>query len=94
MMKSEFDALLGHEVSQETYNVIEECYMYFDNLFPTKAAVVSYYKKHDLNFFEQLRKDIYAIEREKDKIKNENEKLKEEIKRYEEIMKNIRSIVS
>lgn len=66
MRQQEFEAMIGHAVTPESYDVIEFCYMNTDKLFPTKEAVVSYYKKHDLNFFEALKWDIERIECHKD----------------------------
>ena len=58
MLKQEFEKLVGHEVSLESFNIINYCYMQCDYLFPTKEVIANYYKKHDLNFFEQLKKEI------------------------------------
>ena len=58
MMQKEFENLVGHPVDNECYKRIEAVYMYplFDDLFPTKEAVASYYKKHDMQGFENLYK--------------------------------------
>lgn len=94
MMQSEFENLLGHGVSIEAYRVIEFCYVNFDYLFPSKQSVVSYYKKHDLNFFENLKKDYYVFEKEKEKLKKENENLEKKIKEYENKLLSIQQILS
>ena len=62
MLKEEFEKLVGQEITLESFDVINYCYMQCDFLFPTKEAVASYYKKHDLNFFEQLKKEIESRE--------------------------------
>lgn len=58
MMQKEFEKLVGHPVDNECYKRIEAVYMFplFDDMFPSKEAVADYYKKHDMQGFENLYK--------------------------------------
>ena len=40
MMKHEFEALYGEEVTVERFRMINELYMYYDELFPEKKDIV------------------------------------------------------
>ena len=54
MMKHEFDALVGIDTDPECYKKIEAVYMQFDEMFPTKEAIASFYKKHGMNGIERI----------------------------------------
>lgn len=83
MMKHEFEALYGEEVTIERFRMINELYMYYDELFPEKKDIVEFYKNNGLSwleklYYEKLRKDelVPNVAR----LFNENEKLKSSIK--------------
>lgn len=45
-MKHEFEALYGEEVTIERFRMINELYMYYDELFPEKKDIVEFYKNN------------------------------------------------
>jgi cell fate (sporulation/competence/biofilm development) regulator YlbF (YheA/YmcA/DUF963 family) len=61
-MKHEFDALVGIDTDPECYKKIEAVYMQFDYMFPTKEAIASFYKKHDMNGIERMYKEALKIQ--------------------------------
>ena len=83
MMKHEFEALSGKEVSVEQFRMINELYMHYDELFPEKKDIVEFYKNNGFSWFEKL----YYVKLKEDalvgnvaRLFNENEKLKSSIK--------------
>lgn len=90
MMKHEFETLYGEEVTVERFRMINELYMYYDELFPEKKDIVEFYKNNGLPwleklYYEKLKKDelVSNVAR----LFNENEKLKSSIK-------NLRYLIS
>lgn len=76
MMKHEFDALVGIDTDPECYKKIEAVYMQFDEMFPTKEAIVSFYKKHDMNGIERMYREALKIQ----ELKRQNELLTQQLK--------------
>ena len=60
MMKCEFENLIGKSISQEDYDVVENCYMYLDTLFPDKASVADAYMQNGIIFFRRLSTEVNA----------------------------------
>lgn len=58
MMKCEFENLIGKSISQEDYDVVENCYMYLDTLFPDKASVADAYMQNGIIFFRRLSTEV------------------------------------
>ena len=90
MMKHEFEALSGSEVTVEQFCMINELYMHYDELFPEKKDIAEFYKNNGLPwleklYYEKLKKDelVSNVAR----LFNENEKLKSSIK-------NLRYLIS
>lgn len=69
MMKHEFDALVGITTDPECYKKIEAVYMQFDEMFPTKEAIVSFYKKHDMNGIERMYCEALKIQQLEQQLK-------------------------
>ena len=90
MMKHEFEALSGREVTVEQFCMINELYMQYDDLFPEKKDVAEFYKNNGFSWFERL----YYVKLKEDalvgnvaRLFNENEKLKS-------ICKNLNHLIS
>lgn len=69
MMKHEFDALVGIDTDPECYKKIEAVYMQFDEMFPTKEAIASFYKKHDMNGIERMYREALKIQQLEQQLK-------------------------
>lgn len=69
MMKHEFDALVGITTDPECYKKIEAVYMQFDEMFPTKEAIASFYKKHDMNGIERMYREALKIQQLEQQLK-------------------------
>lgn len=78
MMKYEFENLVGHEVSVGCYKKIEAVYVcdLFDEMFPTKEAIATFYKNHDMNGIEGLYYAVTMFER----VKKQRNELRNEVK--------------
>lgn len=90
MMKHEFEALSGSEVTVEQFRMINELYMHYDELFPEKKDIAEFYKNNGFSWFERL----YYVKLKEDslisnvaRLFNENEKLKS-------IVKNLKYLIS
>lgn len=75
MMKYEFDKLVGIATALEAYERIEIVYLQFDELFPTKQVLASYYKKHDMNGIVKLYQEALKVQKLENKVKDLQEKL-------------------
>ena len=89
MLKSEFENMVGYKVEENTYKIVEECYMFFDDIFPTKQAVGEYFKKHDLQGFENLRREKTKIE----VIMRELRITQEKLEKLEKVSNQISKII-
>ena len=61
MLRSEFEKLIGKEIDFKEYQIIEQSYITYDNLFKTHQDVAELYLKLGLPFFEKLNADSIAI---------------------------------
>ena len=69
MLKEEFEKLVGFSIDDECYKRIEECYMECEFFF-SKEQCADFYKRLDMNGFENLYKDVLAKRKLKERIKN------------------------
>lgn len=69
MMKHEFDALVGIDTDPECYKKIEAVYMQFDEMFPTKEAIASFYEKYDMNGIERMYREALKIQQLEQQLK-------------------------
>lgn len=90
MMKHEFEALSGSEVTVEQFRMINELYMHYDELFPEKKDIAEFYKNNGFSWFERL----YYVKLKEDSLARnvvclfyENEKLKS-------IIRNLKHFIS
>lgn len=89
MMKHEFEALSGKEVSVEQFRMINELYMHYDELFPEKKDIAEFYKNNGFSWFEKL----YYVKLKEDalvgnvaRLFSQNEKLKSSIKHFKNLI--------
>lgn len=69
MMKHEFDVLVGIDTDPECYRKTEAVYMQFDEMFPTKEAIASFYKKYDMNGIEHMYREALKIQQLEQQLK-------------------------
>lgn len=101
MMKQEFEALYGQEVTAEEYKKIEYCYMRLDNLTPEKKDIVNLYKLLGADMFDRLYKDVGAFaqhvlseEKEADRLAEKLRNCEYYLEQFKEYVNNIDFVLS
>lgn len=79
MMKCEFENLIGKSISQEDYDVVENCYMHLDTIFPDKASVADAYMQNGIVFFRRLNTEVNAKKLVEDERKIASNSTKKQI---------------
>lgn len=90
MMKHEFEALSGSEVTVEQFRMINELYMHYDELFPEKKDIAEFYKNNGFSWFERL----YYVKLKEDSLTSNVARLFNENEKLNSIVKNLKHLIS